>query len=351
MPPKKRSNLSSKLMLQLAISGVLILFVFRKLDVSKLLTALSQVHLSTMLWLCAIYFIGQVLSALKWRIFVLQAELNRSPSECLRAYFLGMFFNSFGLGTVGGDVARALAIKPEKGERAAAFATVIADRLHGLAVLLTIGGISIALFQPPALGSLTGGLVRLSALAWSAVVLIAIGWFSGPFILLKIAALAKNLGRGKFAKGFIAVSKAFPPMGYPFLFATVISAVFHSMQIAMHMVMAQGLGAEISWGYLFAVVPLVNAASSLPVSIQGLGVRESSYLLLLPSAGIPAEDCVIFGALWFLTATIVSALGALIVVPNLFKTKEIIQDAILEDLSEDEATDSRKEKLVIGDAA
>lgn len=348
---KKKSNLSAKLILQLAISGVLILFVFRKLDADKLLHALSQVDISTVAMLCAIYFVGQLLSALKWRIFVLQAELRRSPSECLRAYFLGMFFNSFGLGTVGGDVARAIAIKPEKGERAAAFATVIADRLHGLAVLLTIGGISIAIFQPPALGPLTGGLVRLSVLAWSAVILLAIGWFSGPFIFLKIASLAKNLGKDKIAKGFVAISKAFPSMGYPFLLATAISMVFHSMQIAMHMLMAHSLGADISWGYLFAVVPLVNAASSLPVSIQGLGVRESSYLLLLPSAGIPAEDCVIFGALWFLTATIVSALGALIVVPNLFKTKEIIQEAITEDKIEQKTTNSNKEKLAVGDAA
>ena len=67
--------------------------------------------------------------------------------------------------------------------------------------------------------------------------------------------------------------------------------------------------------------------------------------MLLPSAGIPPEDCVIFGALWFMTATIVSALGALVVVPNLFKTKESIQEEI--EISEIE----EEKKVAVGDTA
>ena len=346
MSPKKNLHFSKKLALQIAISGVLLLFVFRKLDLTKLVNAIGEVNFTTILALCTVYFLGQVISSAKWYIFVKHAELDRSWKDCLRAYFLGMFFNSFGLGTVGGDVARAVAIKPEKGERAAAFATVIADRLHGLAVLLAIGGIGIALNQPAALGPLTGGVVKLSVLAWSVVGVLALGWFSGPILLLRFASMAKRLGKEKMAKGFVAVSKAFPTAGYPFLIATTLSATFHSTQIAMHMIMVHSLGVDVSWGYLFAVIPLVNAASSLPVSIQGLGVRESSYLLLLPSVGIPPEDCVVFGALWFITASIVSALGALVVVPNLFKVKEDIEETI-----EVEQAETIQKVEVLGKAA
>jgi uncharacterized protein (TIRG00374 family) len=282
-------------------------------------------------------------------VFVRHAEVNRSWKETLRAYFLGMFFNSFGLGTVGGDVARAFALKPEKGERAAVFATVIADRLHGLAVLLAIGGVGIALEQPAALGPLTGGVVKLSVLAWSAVLALAVGWFISPILMRKAADICKGMNKLKLAKGLRAVSLAFPVEKKPFLIATILSAVFHSTQIAMHMVMVHAVGTDISWGYLFAVIPLVNAASSLPVSIQGLGVRESSYLLLLPSAGVPTEDCVIFGALWFLTATIVSALGALVVVPNLFQTKEQIAEEIEKEKTDDLQEQSSKQ-IAVGES-
>ena len=339
----KKPLLSKKLGLQLLVSGVLILFIFRKLDTSKLFRALSEVQLSTVVLLIAIYFLGQILSATKWRILVLNAELNRSWSECLRAYFLGMFFNAFGLGTVGGDVARAVALKPEKGQRAAAFATVVADRIHGLAVLVTIGAVGIAIEQPAVMDTLTGGYLRLPVLSWLAVAVLVICWFIGPKLLLQVASLFERIKQEKLASAATAVSKAFPT-ARPFLVATTISAIFHSSQIAIHMVMAKSLGVEISWGYLFAVIPIVNAASSMPVSIQGLGVREGAYLLLLPPAGIPNEICVAFGGLWFLTATASAALAALNVLPQLFRTKEEVS-ALQEGKQEDE---SYQEREIIG---
>src|SRR5260221_13522527 len=93
-----------------------------------------------------------------------------------------MFVNSFGLATVCGDLARAIVLKPEHGKRAAAFATVIADRLHGLGVLLTIGAIGIAIEKPPVLGPYAG------ILAWIGVIGLALGWFVGPWLLVRVAA-------------------------------------------------------------------------------------------------------------------------------------------------------------------
>jgi hypothetical protein len=78
--------------------------------------------------------------------------------------------------------------------------------------------------------------------------------------------------------------------------------------------MASALGAEIPLATLFVVIPLVNIASSLPISWNGLGVRENSYMFFLTAAPalVTKEQAAAFGALWLLAVTVTSAIGGIV---------------------------------------
>ena len=95
---------------------------------------------------------------------------------------------------------------------------------------------------------------------------------------------------------------------------TTISAIFHCTQILLHAVMANAVGATIPLATLFVVIPLVNIASSLPISWNGLGVRENSYIYFLTSAPalVTVEQAAALGALWLLAVTATSAIGGIV---------------------------------------
>jgi uncharacterized membrane protein YbhN (UPF0104 family) len=95
---------------------------------------------------------------------------------------------------------------------------------------------------------------------------------------------------------------------------TAISIVFHCTQILLHAVMASAVGAEIPLATLFVVIPLVNIASSLPISWNGLGVRENSYIYFLTAAPalLSTEQAAAIGALWLLAVTVTSAIGGVV---------------------------------------
>lgn len=258
-------------------------------------------------------------------ILVRSAGLRRSYLECARAYFLGMFANSFGLGTVGGDLARALALKPEAGFRAAAFASVVADRIHGLGVLAFIGAIAIIVVRPEVMGPY--GVL----LAWAAVIGLGVFWVAGPALLLRFVP-----HHHRFRATAVRVASAFPRSPKPFFTATALSAMLHFLQIFMHILMVRALAAPLTTGYLFATVPVANILSSLPISVQGLGVRESSYLFLFIPAGASKEVAVAIGAIWFISVTITSAVGALIFAPQLFAGQEKLpSETEVEELEEE----------------
>ncbi|OVE80432.1 hypothetical protein BVY02_00170 [bacterium J17] len=309
-------RLSTKFLIRLAVSGLFLWLVYRSVDSKNLLFTLRAISLQGILLIALLYTFGQVISAIKWRIFVQEVGIYRGISQTLKAYFLGMFVNTFGLGTVGGDLARSIALKPSKGERGGALATVVADRVHGLAVLLTIGALGIITVQPAVLGPYA------VILACAAVVSLAFAWVWGPKLLVKIFPLEHKHGRSA-----VLAAEAFPRKIKPFLKATLISVFFHFIQISMNYVIARELGAPLSLAYLIATVPLVNAASSLPLSINGLGIRDAMYLFLFMPVGVSREAAVSFGVIWIVTVTLVSAVGGLALLPDWLRGKNSGSDS------------------------
>ena len=333
-PTGKRSSLKRtvKLVIRLAVSAALIGFISLKLDFHRLFGAMRALSLETFLLICFLYLAGQILSAFKWRILVRSVGIIRPRAQFIRAYVFGMFVNTFAFGTVGGDVARAVALKPERGQRTAAFATVVADRIHGLGVLLAIGSFSILLYRPEQFPQWA---IWLSAVAATGI---ALFWWLGPKILL---ALIRD--GHKFQQTALLTARAFPHDPETFLRATLLSAVFHSLQIFMVFVISEELGANLPLAYLFCVIPIVNTAATLPLSIQGIGVRESLFAIFFTPFGVSSETSVALGAIWILTVTVVSALGGLLLAPDLVRAS----DKILEEESSAEVIDfdaARKKK-------
>ena len=100
--------------------------------------------------------------------------------------------------------------------------------------------------------------------------------------------------------------------------ATGLSTLMHFMHIYMYYIIALSLNVDINFSYLCVVVPIVNVASSLPISINGIGVRESLLILLLSqhlsSAGttIAPETAVLIGILVTFIVTMVSGIGGVL---------------------------------------
>lgn len=310
-PAGKKKKNSVRTLLQLTISVIFVLLIYGSSDLGSLFNTLRRVSWLTGIAVALLYTFGQIVSAYKWRILFQRVGIQRTFSETLHSYFLGMFVNTFGLGTVGGDVVRGIALRPGKGQRAAALGTVVADRVHGLVVLATIGCIAALFVRPEVFGAFV---VPLAAIG---IVCLPLAWWFGPKIITAI--FPKH---HRFGQAASQVAQAFPSKFVPVLTVTLISVFFHFVQIMMVVVIATELNAPLSLGYLCLVVPLANIASALPISINGVGVREAIYVLMLVPIGVPHETAIAFGAIWILAITIVSALGGLIVGPATAKLAE-----------------------------
>lgn len=295
-----RSILSKKTLFKLIVSVLMLFLVFRRVDLHILLDSLSGLSGTSLVLMVVIYLAGQLISSYKWHCIVNSSGTKLPFLTAFRAYFFGMFVNIAGIGTVGADMTRALVISSSGVPKTSAFASVIADRIQGLFVLSIIGVLAILFLD---------GLYLEPTLSYSLMILttgLVLGWFVGPWAILKV--LPKEHKWRKKLKDTLSV---FPRDIQTISKITALSCIFHVSQICLHGFILYALSIEIPWTALFTAIPFVNIASSLPISWQGLGVRENAYRVFFVPSLLNIEQCVALGTLWFFSMISAGLIGGL----------------------------------------
>lgn len=286
-----------KALISASLLGALVLVV----DLRKLVDTFLDISPLALVILTAGYLTGQLLSATKWWLIVRSGGFQSPWLRAVKAYFTGMFVNVLGIGTVGGDMTRALLVTDGTATKPAALASVVADRAHGLAVLASIGAMAAALFGHHQLpDSFVWMLFALGAA-------VPVGWFLLPLVVRKV--LPRRMIFRETVEVMLGV---FPRDRQTVIAITLLSALVHCLQISLYQIMAWGLDLHIPWRLLFLAVPFSNIVSTLPISWQGLGIRENALRFFFVPSILTNEQAIAFGTMWIFAVTVSGAIGGLV---------------------------------------
>ncbi len=242
----------------------------------------------------ALYLAGQALSAYRWQLLATILKLHGRYREFVAYYFVGMFTNLFVPGLVGGDAAKSVYLGRRHGRMGEAIASVVADRAVGLLGLFWLVAIAAMLL----LGQMPLSVIA-TAIAAGAVTL-------GGFLALPLLArLIHRMPQPIRLAGEVLA----PYMHNP---AALIPSIALSMVLQVGLAVSQyllatGLGLALPLSLFILCVPIANVFASLPLTLNGLGIREWTYLALFGMAGMRKEDAIALGLLWF-AATMVGGL-------------------------------------------
>jgi glycosyltransferase 2 family protein len=298
------SSLSMKLrfLIKPLLSLIMVGLILALVDLKTLWHTLLNIPLHVALLAVVGYSLTQVVNSVKWWLLARAGNIRVPWTRALRANFAGMFANCFSLGTVTGDMLRGVLLAQGQRKRTEAIVSVFADRALGLSVLSMIGVLATAFvsghhMQPAFVWTLFG--VSAAILA---------GWFIGPFVVLRLVPKG-NAFRDKIQ----SMTEVFAKDPFNLLIVCLISAVFHLMQISLQWQIARGIGIEVSFASMLLTVPFVNILSTLPISWNGLGVRENAYIVLLANV-FTKEQSLAVGAIWFFGLTASGLIGGMIAI-------------------------------------
>src|SRR6185436_16735980 len=88
-------------------------------------------------------------------------------------------------------------------------------------------------------------------------------------------------------------------------------------RILVHALVARALGLKIDLAYFFLFVPLLAVIVSLPISFNGIGVREGAGVVLFGLVGVSRAQAFSLQFTTYLVAVAVSLLGGVIVLARL----------------------------------
>ncbi len=248
-----------------------------------------------------------VLSSLRWKR-VLSVLGRPAPLSALLSHTLaGQFVSNFLPSSVGGDVLRAARLSSTGEARSTSFASVVLERLSGFVALPLIT--LVALAASPGLRRL--GAASSLALALSVVTLVGLGALlfaaGNGRVGARLAAGSKWTGFASALHLGIARIRQQPAAA----FMVLATAVAYQLTIVCaSWAGAHALGMSVGWWPVMAFVPVVAIAQVLPVSLNGIGLREGAFVLLLAPLGVAAGQAVAFGLLLYGMNLVVSLLGA-----------------------------------------
>ncbi len=318
-------------LIKIGVSFVLLIVVIAGVGAERLLDALRGIDLRWFALALAIHLVGVGIRAYRWWLLIASLGAPVPFKRLLYLYFAGTFFNAFLPTGIGGDVVKIIELSPERGG-AKAFSTVFADRLTGILGSSLIA-LVVALIDP----------ADVPADIRALVVIVTAGILGATLLLTQGRRFAAiGVGRAgvcplRCATGVFERRLRHHPMGgrlhtvYDALTSysigaivrsTLVSLPFTATLIATQYVLSIALGLSVAARYFILFTPIVALTQALPISLNGLGVREGAYGVLFAAVGVAASDAVAISLLYHAVRVVTGMMGGVMYVIGNLRSPE-----------------------------
>ena len=267
-----------KVALKLLFSLALLYFIIQQIDLKRVFVTLKSVNLFYFTLAFVLYNLSKIISAIRLNYYFKEIDIDLPLWQNLRLYYVGMFYNLFLPGGIGGDGYKAYILKKHYEKKIAPILkALLFDRISGLIALLFLAA-TLFLFSDYAVVPLN---------------------FLAAFVAVTIYPLFYAISKKK--ELFMRYFKETNTLGFLVQFVQLLSA------LALILALKQNLPI-IEFLVLFLISSVVSV---LPVTIGGVGVRELTFLYGLQFIGLSPDSGVAFSFLFFSVTLLASALGVL----------------------------------------
>jgi uncharacterized membrane protein YbhN (UPF0104 family) len=306
-PPAERPSAARSALLwtlKIGVSAGLLYLLFVRIDVAnlwRLIRSASPVWVAVALGL---YLLMLLVSTWRWKLLLSAQHVPVGFGALMNSFLVAVFANNFLPSNIGGDVMRIRDTARAAGSKTLATAVVLFDRGMGVLGLAFVAacGSTLAARRSEAIGPLGptllwSGLAGILALV---VLVLALPRMLGVLIRpvraihpewidQRTATITAALLRFRQAPGALVAG-----FGGGILVQAILVGYYAAVASAIHL--------SVPIGHLAILVPVSFIVQMMPLSLNGLGVREATFGLYLSKIGIPLESAM---ALSFIGAALV----------------------------------------------
>ena len=285
--------------LRTIVGIAIVTFLVWRYDARSVLLLLARERPGYFAAAVGLYVSTQVISAYRWRLLAAVLQLDASFTDFLAFRFIATFTNALIPGVVGGDALRAVYLGRRNRHLGEAFASVIADRIVGLIGLFWLAAIAAIFLNDAGLPAfVTAPPIGIGVIALA-------GFVASPLVIRVVHAMPPRVSR------YASIIVTYLEHPGALLTSLALSVILQSALAVCQYLLARGIGINASLSLFLFCVPIAGVFASLPLTVNGLGVREGAYLVLFGMAGVDRTEVIALGLLWFVSTTLGAMPGAL----------------------------------------
>jgi uncharacterized protein (TIRG00374 family) len=244
-------------------------------------------------YLVALAIIGlglNVVSSIKWSLFLHDRGMDVSQLRLLSLYLIGKFFNNFLPSMFGGDVARAYMLGRSISSHAIATASVFLERITGLIGLAFLAGF-FSLINFKILANPIISLSVVGAILGCGIGIALFYWPSFKDFVLKInrSIPIANKFTPKIER-FINAVAHFRARHRLLLLSLLFSVAFHVLASINVYVTCLSIDFIPPFADILVITPVILMLAMIPISPNNIGWWEWCFTILLADAGATAAQ-------------------------------------------------------------
>jgi len=298
-----------KAIAKVAVSILLLGWLAFQLDWGPVLETLRRVDHVLVVAAVAMQLLVSLLLTMRWSLLLRSHNPAYSVTALLRPCFISIFFNNLLPSSAGGDLLRAFHIYRLEKKLALAVSPILTERVTGLTVIIGLAVSALPFFriEHPLLSAIAAVLPWIFAGAVCGLVVVAMPQTYRPMHRFverwsRLRPVASMLHIAEAAHGYLKR----PRLVIGMLLYTV---ALQGLEIMVFWLLGGSVNAQPDFvGYLL-VVPLVLVASMLPITVGGLGVRETAAITLFTIIGMTRPDAAAVSLLFLLVLVVASLPG------------------------------------------
>ncbi len=311
MSPRTRGWLIP--LLKAVFTITLIVLLVRRISLAEALAIMGSARLAPLLLALLLFAVSTLAGAWQWGRFLAVMGIRLPLLKLLELYWVGLFFNNFLPSTVGGDVVKVLDLSRDRWDPLASTTATLADRLTGLGALAFLAVLAAWHLR---------GQSELAALAgwilWGGIGFLALGllFLASPAAGLfgGIAGRFGLLPEGSIRSRVLEQLRLLRSRRRLVFGLFCYSLLIQGLRVSVHYLVSRSLLGDASPLYFdfLLVIPPLAFLLTLPITLGGLGLRESAALQLFAPLGIAGEASVAIELLAYLIMIAVSLQGGVL---------------------------------------
>ena len=318
MPPKRLVTISAmtkagvKQLLKFGVSLLLLFFTLRLIDWRGSLELAGRANPVMMAVAVGLLLAERIFSVSKWLLLLRAKGSPITFWRLLVINYIGGFWGLILPSSVSADIVRGYYLSKSTANVSLAVTSMVIDRLMGALTLVLLGCISAWMVGD------TFGLAHarpIAAGAALACVLCIALLFHNAFVHWVDRRIIQRLGDRKIinqVRRWIASCLQYRQYPKTLVMSFLLTLFVQMLRVLVFYVVAVGFGVHVSVTYYFVFVPLIMLLIMLPVSFNGFGVREGSFVAFFAMVGVPSAQAFIISFVVSLLTTLMTAVGGVV---------------------------------------